>query len=153
MILVERREYRSPAGRSYVPHVYFAVGGGKTKVGYARDPEERIRDIQKCSPVEITIVATTEGGRGLESRIHSLMLDRHPRSHGEWFHGEISPAEALDLIEHAGRAAQTTETQRSQAIHRGLRNARSREEAIRTGRMFWVQGGISFPVLEEEDGL
>lgn len=65
--------------------VYFiqAVDGGLIKIGVAQDPESRLLEFQVGCPVELRIVALTEGGRELEKRLHQRFQGY--RKHGEWF--------------------------------------------------------------------
>lgn len=65
--------------------VYFvqSVVGGRVKIGIAEDPEVRLRAMQTGSPFELRILATSEGGRSVESALHKKFAAS--RSHGEWF--------------------------------------------------------------------
>lgn len=67
-------------------HVYFLQGitGGPIKIGVARNPEQRLRSIQGCSPVPLQILHVIEnGGSKLESELHERF--GYCRLHGEWF--------------------------------------------------------------------
>ena len=66
-------------------HVYFIQGtdGGPIKIGSSVDPKSRFNDIQTCSPVRLSLLATIDGGPWLENALHRhFKIDR---LHGEWF--------------------------------------------------------------------
>jgi hypothetical protein len=61
-----------------------AVGVGRVKIGYTSgDARDRLAALQTGSPVPLRIVATMEGGPGLERTLHAA-FEVH-RLHGEWF--------------------------------------------------------------------
>jgi hypothetical protein len=68
---------------------YF-IGGedGLIKIGHSIDPTGRLRDIQACSPVELSILATRQGGEMRERAYHWQFSNFRRR--GEWF--ERAPA-------------------------------------------------------------
>lgn len=66
--------------------VYFiqgADGTGPIKIGYAKDPKKRLAEIQRMSPVLLTILNAIEGDRKREGAIHRHFADL--RLFGEWF--------------------------------------------------------------------
>lgn len=65
--------------------VYFIQGvdGGPIKIGYARNPEARLKDLQLASPVQLRLLAIVDGGKPRETELHQRFA--HLRSHGEWF--------------------------------------------------------------------
>jgi hypothetical protein len=74
--------------------VYFIQGydGGPIKIGRARDPRQRVRDLQIGSPVPLDLVCTIEGDERLESAFHKVFAD--DRLHGEWF----APSVGLEAL-------------------------------------------------------
>ena len=68
-------------------YVLQATGGGLVKIGRARSPADRLRDIQAMSPVRLEIVAITDG-QELERRWHVQFYKQ--RVHGEWFAPEVA---------------------------------------------------------------
>lgn len=66
--------------------VYFirAKKSGMVKIGVALDPAERLRDLQTAAHEPLELLATIEGGRELEQRLHRTFAAS--RSSGEWFH-------------------------------------------------------------------
>jgi hypothetical protein len=73
-----------PVERRQSDKVYF-VGGdvGAIKIGLARDVEKRLAEIQAHSPIPVSALAITEGGRGVELAYHRQFAAH--RLHGEWF--------------------------------------------------------------------
>lgn len=65
--------------------VYFVQGvyGGPVKIGFASDPLGRLRNLQVCSPVPLTLLATETGTIHLERKYHERFEEW--RLHGEWF--------------------------------------------------------------------
>lgn len=59
---------------------YFVLGYDRIKIGAARDPHRRLKDLQVGSPVILTLLAvSSESEWSLHERFRSL------RCHGEWF--------------------------------------------------------------------
>lgn len=75
--------------------IYFiqANDGGPIKVGYAVDPQKRLTEIQRMSPVPLRILATINGYRKDEALLHRRFASL--RLHGEWFRPS---QELLDII-------------------------------------------------------
>lgn len=65
--------------------VYFIRKGefGPIKIGYARDPRQRIREIQTGSETRLHLLAVVQGGRDLERQLHEEFSEY--RLEGEWF--------------------------------------------------------------------
>lgn len=64
------------------------------KIGKSIDPESRLAEIQRMSPVKLNVLWTTEGGLELEGSLHRHF--KHRRSHGEWFDfGTEDPVEIV----------------------------------------------------------
>lgn len=111
------------------PHyLYAVVGAGKVKIGLARDPVVRLRELQVGSPVplrlaEVWPVGSRRRTRAIERSAHALF--RWCRLRGEWF--DITPAEVepvLDLLLQRGRP---TAAALADAMRR-LRSARTLDE-------------------------
>lgn len=65
-------------------YVYFVrAGDGPIKIGWARNPAQRLRELQVAHPYRLAIVAMTRGGERLERRIHEELAEH--RLSGEWF--------------------------------------------------------------------
>ena len=76
-----------------VVYVLGAPGSNTVKIGRTINLAKRVADIQRMSPVPLTVLWTHPGGSELEARLH-----RHfgpLRSHGEWFRFETEPVEAI----------------------------------------------------------
>lgn len=53
------------------------------KIGWALDPQKRLKQLQTGSSSRLHILATLPGGRDVESRLHAKFT--HQRRQGEWF--------------------------------------------------------------------
>ena len=69
--------------------VYFIKGGKFVKIGVARNVAARISGLQVGCPVELTLLASIDGGHATERQLHKMF--NHHRTRGEWFnfHKEI----------------------------------------------------------------
>jgi hypothetical protein len=81
--------------------VYFIRAGvdGPVKIGIAREPLKRLRDLQVANPVELRLLAVTDGGRAAEVMLHRTF--RESRVRGEWF--EMSSRLEAVIEEAAGK--------------------------------------------------
>jgi hypothetical protein len=76
------------------PMVYFIKGGDLIKIGVSTSPEDRLQQLQKHSPVTLTLICTIPGGYDQERKLHKQFA--HIHSHGEWFN---STRELLQFIQ------------------------------------------------------
>ena len=58
--------------------------GGPVKVGWAKDPQRRMSNLQAGHPEQLSLLAVIPGTRHLEGEIHRK-LGRHANRGGEWF--------------------------------------------------------------------
>lgn len=63
--------------------VYFVDGQGLIKIGYASNPDSRLRAHQVGSPIKLSYLLVVEGSRADEGALHKRLL--RFKSHGEWF--------------------------------------------------------------------
>lgn len=64
--------------------VYFIrAGEGPVKIGVARDPERRRRELQTGHPAPLRVIAAVPGDERVERYFHRLLAEDH--LHGEWF--------------------------------------------------------------------
>jgi hypothetical protein len=68
--------------------IYFVTShddpNGLVKIGYTKgDVEVRLAALQTGSPVRLAVLATVDGGRQEELRLHECFA--RSRAHGEWF--------------------------------------------------------------------
>lgn len=71
----------------YPGFVYFIrpdVENAPVKIGYSRNPEQRLKTSGFWVPFPLVLVAKFPGDTSLESRVHHHLLNSH--SHYEWFH-------------------------------------------------------------------
>lgn len=68
--------------------VYFIAGEHAIKIGVARDPWRRLRELQTASPEPLRLVTCWWGSRKLEREIHRRFA--HLRAHGEWFRADVA---------------------------------------------------------------
>lgn len=65
-------------------YVYFIRSGAFVKIGYSRDPQKRMRQLDRALATAPELVAIFEGTRSLEHQLHNHLLGHHARH--EWFH-------------------------------------------------------------------
>lgn len=68
--------------------VYFIQAGdnGPIKIGIARNPRKRLRQLQTANPERLRLLGTIDGDLEVERRIHSELEDW--RLAGEWFRAD-----------------------------------------------------------------
>lgn len=66
-----------------VVYVLGTPGSNTVKIGRTTNLKKRVADIQRMSPVPLTVLWTTTGGSELETQLHRHFAKF--RSHGEWF--------------------------------------------------------------------
>jgi hypothetical protein len=86
--LVEFAETRpegfvAPSKRSGELVYFVQAETGQIKIGLARDVEKRVAQLRTGSPVQITLLAVTDGGQPREFTYHQRFAEH--RLHGEWF--------------------------------------------------------------------
>ena len=64
-------------------YVYFVRCQHYVKVGYAKDVERRIAELQIGNPYKLEVVATVQGTPSLERAFHKALRRKYVR--GEWF--------------------------------------------------------------------
>lgn len=74
---------RPQEGKSGFVYVVGAKGSSLVKVGFSKDPESRLAELQIGSPLKLYIEGVWRGSKTDECEIHVLLKDS--RSHGEWF--------------------------------------------------------------------
>jgi hypothetical protein len=91
-------------------YVYLVCGGGKTKIGLATDPVQRLQALQACCPVPLRLLGAIESNAHGESLLHALFAER--RTHNEWFEGEFTEEEkifAFDILKAHSRLSERGE--------------------------------------------
>ncbi|WP_051761338.1 GIY-YIG nuclease family protein [Microbispora rosea] len=79
------------------------------KIGRSEDVSRRRTEIQRMSPVPLTVLWSHPGGAELETRLHRCF--GHLRSHGEWFHfGEEDPIACVQKVVETGTWSPPTQT-------------------------------------------
>jgi hypothetical protein len=101
--------------------IYFIQesGIGAIKIGVSKHAQVRTREIQDNTPHTLTLLATIEGGRGVEHTLHSLFAHAHIR--GEWFH---PVAELLAYIAETGESPSETARRDMEALFEKRRSMR-----------------------------
>lgn len=64
-------------------YLYFILCGDAVKIGRAKDPNVRMRELQTGAPGTLTLLASFERAGYLESLCHKLLAEQ--RLSGEWF--------------------------------------------------------------------
>ena len=86
---MERRIQRNLKRKHNNRKVYFIRYGNSNyyKIGFSTDIQRRLKDIQRCSPIEMTIFASTKANSKFERYLHKQYSKYNIR--GEWF--ELKP--------------------------------------------------------------
>lgn len=87
--------------------IYFILcgkPGGPIKIGYSRNVQKRVAELQVASPFTLTVIATIPvSSKSQAEKIESWFHDRFKRKHirGEWFKGSIRLKQIESCVEHA----------------------------------------------------
>lgn len=68
--------------------IYFIEYGNLIKIGYAKNPAKRIKEIQSNYPLPLGIVGIIDGERSEEQKLHFKFKEYHVNK--EWFEKSIS---------------------------------------------------------------
>lgn len=80
---------------SYV-YVIFCEDAGAIKVGRARDPECRLRDLQVGNPLALVLLRYARGGERTERELHGALAADWIR--GEWFRLTDHAVEVIEMM-------------------------------------------------------
>lgn len=82
-------------------YVYFIQEeGGLVKIGVAKDPDRRLKDLRAGNPRELVLLGTMRGGRDVEFELHNTFASYRER--GEWFRPtKVLIAMATARMDHA----------------------------------------------------
>lgn len=78
-----------PDGRVYVLEC-----GGYYKIGFSKNPLERVRQLQTGCPFRLHLVGTVTAPQTAEFALHNKYADK--RMHGEWF--QLTPEDVGDIL-------------------------------------------------------
>ena len=98
-VAVEFERWCQKPSRSEPECVYliWAIGSDMFKIGIARDPSSRLKNLQVGSPLKLAIsrIYFCSNPADMEVKLHSRFKKYH--SHGEWF--EVKSATAIALFD------------------------------------------------------
>ncbi|SEB96760.1 GIY-YIG nuclease family protein [Bradyrhizobium sp. 41S5] len=86
-----------------IGRVYFVESNGRIKIGYSRNVEGRVREMQVGSSARLNLLCDVSGSRSFERAIH-LALAAH-RKKGEWFDDCKEVRDTIANIQRSGYAA------------------------------------------------
>lgn len=116
-------------------YVYFMVhggsdntGAGMTKIGWARNPARRLKELQVGNPYRLRLEAVFAGSSLVENRVHRTLAPWRVR--GEWFALAEFPDVAAEFVERGLTAEEAADAIRSALLARGLRD---NEEVVMAG--------------------
>lgn len=79
----------------------------RAKIGWSGNVTKRLGEIQRMSPVDLSVLWSIEGGHRLETALHQSFQAR--RTHGEWF--DFSDCEPVKTVSTAAAAIKGKELQ------------------------------------------
>lgn len=80
--------------QKYTGYIYFISNGESVKIGFSKDPEKRLKNLQTANPVELKLLYFEKGNSNIESRLHKLFSK--DRIQGEWFNFSDEILEFID---------------------------------------------------------
>lgn len=78
--VIQQMENTTPTGFVYVIH---AIGTNRVKVGFSKEPEKRLKELQTGSPYKLSLLTQWPGNETDERRAHARL--RRYKIGGEWF--------------------------------------------------------------------
>lgn len=99
--LLRSGEMKAPLGTRYV--YFIAAIGGPIKIGLAKVPQERLKDLQTSHPKELRLLAWVIADEGKEKEYHLRFADH--RLSGEWFARHPDILEEIRRIKISQRSA------------------------------------------------
>jgi hypothetical protein len=60
-------------------------GTGRVKIGFAKDPAERVRRLQTANPRPLILIGVVRGGKEDERVLHQRLTSKGKHVSGEWF--------------------------------------------------------------------
>jgi hypothetical protein len=88
---------------------YFIMAGGAVKIGQASNISNRIRTIQTCCPMRITLLKTSNIK---EAKAHKIAATISERMHGEWFQASVELLSWISGIEQSKRKGSAVASRR-----------------------------------------
>jgi hypothetical protein len=113
-------------------YVIHAQGCGLFKIGWAKDPAKRIRDLQTASPDALELVGSRPGTLRDEADLHRRF--RPLRIRGEWFALAPEDVQAILGVAYA-RTPANPRTQRTLDWVLGQRDPRAIDRAMMAGEL------------------
>jgi hypothetical protein len=89
--------------------------GGPVKIGFSKDPEERLYRLQTSHPERLHLWATAEGGEQAERDYHRQFADH--RINGEWFQRCPEIEAEIDRLKALQDIAGTCANNRGTSVH------------------------------------
>jgi hypothetical protein len=116
-----------PAGKRFIYFMKPKGHLGPIKIGTARSPITRLKQIERSSPYRMEIIGAVIGTPRDESFLHRTLWPHH--SHGEWFHPNEEVLSAVEKvikfgIEHARKNFKDMTRCSVQAYHRPTKTMR-----------------------------
>ena len=108
-------------------------GQGCVKIGWAKDPVRRLREMNVSDAGRLTLIGSAWGTRAHEAETHALL--KHWRTRGEWFRKEGHVLTFLDMLPKQPKETRTVKLNGSLSMFR-------RELAKRNLRLIDVVRGL-----------
>ena len=70
-------------------YIYSIAAGDHVKIGYSKDPEQRLKQIATGCPVKPEIIALCKGTMRQEKAIHAALVGLMCHSSGEWYEKKV----------------------------------------------------------------
>jgi hypothetical protein len=77
--------------------VYIISDGTFTKIGWSKDPQKRLRQLQTGNSLRLKLLKIYEVPRIKERYLHKALFRYKVRHNGEWFN--IPSAEAINVVD------------------------------------------------------
>lgn len=99
------KQRRAPHGNLQRGQVYFISRGDAIKIGFSRDPRDRLAALQTQHPEVLELITSAPGTVRHERSLHQKF--DHLRITGEWFRSAPELIEYINIVRRTGRATVT----------------------------------------------
>ena len=89
--------------------IYFIKSGNYVKIGYSKEPKQRLKELQTANPLKLTLMGTIPGTYSTEKALHSLYNKYKKR--GEWFNCKKDLSLCVEALKKGYKATDITEFQ------------------------------------------
>lgn len=114
-------------------YIYFITDGDAIKIGFAKNPAQRLIDLQISHYFELHLLASFAADFSMERRLHSQFKAIHIR--GEWFHADKTITDHIAEWRETAVSVERAEHKQVLDLNRFAKSRRKNKERLRLQTM------------------